>query len=118
MVWSNRVPRAPSLDEGGFKPPDKARRPSGYPGPHHCLLPLYICSHAMQVNKPVAKGVFFATNVTSKEFTIDPGNRFKNTKSKADQIDLLVEGAIVMAHTRGIKEAALMAKEMARSLLK
>ena len=39
-------------------------------------------------------------------------------KSKADQIDLLVEGAIVMAHTRGIKDAALMAKEMARSLIK
>ena len=38
-------------------------------------------------------------------------------KHKADQIDLLVEGAIVMAHTRGIKDAALMAKEMARALI-
>ena len=38
-------------------------------------------------------------------------------KSKADQIDLLMEGAIVMAHTRGIKNSALMAKEMARSLI-
>lgn len=39
-------------------------------------------------------------------------------KHKAEQIDLLVGGAIVMAHTRGIKDAALMAKEMARVLLK
>lgn len=38
-------------------------------------------------------------------------------KLKADQIGLLVEGAIVMAHTRGIKNAALMAKEMARLIL-
>jgi hypothetical protein len=38
-------------------------------------------------------------------------------KMKADQIDLLVGGAIVMAHTRGIKDAALMAKEMARTLI-
>ena len=38
-------------------------------------------------------------------------------KHKADQIDLLIEGAIVMAHTRGIKDAALMAKEMARALI-
>lgn len=38
-------------------------------------------------------------------------------KDKAEQIDLLVEGAIVMAHTRGIKDAALMAKEMARALI-
>lgn len=39
-------------------------------------------------------------------------------KHKAEQIDLLVGGAIVMAHTRGIKDAALIAKEMARLLLK
>ena len=39
-------------------------------------------------------------------------------KHKAEQIDLLVGGAIVMAHTRGIKDAALIAKEMARTLLK
>jgi len=35
-------------------------------------------------------------------------------EDKADQIGLLVEGAIVMAHTRGMKQSALMAKEMAR----
>jgi len=35
-------------------------------------------------------------------------------QDKADQIGLLVEGAIVMAHTRGMKQSALMAKEMAR----
>ena len=38
-------------------------------------------------------------------------------KSKADQIDLLMEGAIVMAHTRGMKNSALMAKQMARSFI-
>jgi len=36
---------------------------------------------------------------------------------KADQIGLLIEGAIVMAHTRGIKQSALLAKEMARQLI-
>jgi len=35
----------------------------------------------------------------------------------AEQIALLVEGAIVMAHTRGVKNAALMAKKMALLLL-
>jgi len=38
-------------------------------------------------------------------------------KHKAEQIDLLIEGAIVMAHTRGVKAAARMAKEMARSFI-
>jgi AcrR family transcriptional regulator len=38
-------------------------------------------------------------------------------KAKAEQIGLLVEGAIVMAHTRGIKHSALMAKEMALNLI-
>jgi len=36
----------------------------------------------------------------------------------ADQIGLLAEGAIVMAHTRGRKNAALMAQKMALLLLK
>ena len=36
---------------------------------------------------------------------------------KADQIGLLIEGAIVMAHTRGIKQSAFLAKEMARQLI-
>ncbi|WP_166371985.1 TetR family transcriptional regulator [Psychromonas sp. SA13A] len=36
---------------------------------------------------------------------------------KADQIGLLIEGAIVMAHTRGMKQSALLAKEMARQLI-
>lgn len=36
---------------------------------------------------------------------------------KAEQIGLLVEGAIVMAHTRGVKHSALMAKEMAHNLI-
>jgi AcrR family transcriptional regulator len=36
---------------------------------------------------------------------------------KADQIGLLVEGAIVMAHTRNMKTSALLAKEMASHLL-
>ncbi|MFT2092851.1 TetR/AcrR family transcriptional regulator [Paraglaciecola sp. 2405UD69-4] len=35
----------------------------------------------------------------------------------AEQISLLVEGAIVMAHTRGIKNSAITAKEMALNLL-
>jgi len=35
----------------------------------------------------------------------------------ANQLDLLIEGAIVMAHTRGMKEAALIAKGMAERLL-
>lgn len=38
-------------------------------------------------------------------------------KNKADQIDLLIEGAIVMAHTRGMKQSALMAKEMAKCII-
>jgi AcrR family transcriptional regulator len=37
--------------------------------------------------------------------------------STAEKIGLLVEGAIVMAHTRGAKQSALMAKEMARDLV-
>jgi len=37
--------------------------------------------------------------------------------NKAEQIGLLVEGAIVMAHTQGIKKSALMAKEMAKIIL-
>lgn len=36
---------------------------------------------------------------------------------KAEHIALLVDGATVMAHTRGIKNAALMAKEMAKRML-
>ncbi|WP_413692762.1 TetR/AcrR family transcriptional regulator [Psychromonas sp. KJ10-2] len=42
----------------------------------------------------------------------------KVTQQKADQIGLLVEGAIVMAHTRGMKQSALIAKEMAKTILK
>lgn len=38
-------------------------------------------------------------------------------KTKAEQIGLLVEGAIVMAHTRGAKHSARMAKEMAQHLI-
>lgn len=38
-------------------------------------------------------------------------------KHKADQIGILVEGAIVMAHTRGMKKAAQMAKKMGESLI-
>lgn len=38
-------------------------------------------------------------------------------KYKADQVGLLVEGAIVMAHTRGMTTSALMAKEMAKSFI-
>lgn len=38
-------------------------------------------------------------------------------KNKADQIGLLIEGAIVMAHTQCIKNSALMAKEMAQVIL-
>ncbi len=36
---------------------------------------------------------------------------------KAEQIALLLEGAIVMAHTRGLKKSALMAKEMAKHFI-
>ncbi|MEP1383574.1 MAG: TetR/AcrR family transcriptional regulator [Paraglaciecola sp.] len=39
-------------------------------------------------------------------------------KNLAEQIGLLIEGAIVMAHTRGVKNAALMAKEMAQYLIR
>ena len=38
-------------------------------------------------------------------------------EDKAEQIALLVEGAIVMAHTRGLKKSALMAKEMAKHFI-
>jgi len=38
-------------------------------------------------------------------------------KHKAEQISLLIEGAIVMAHTSGVKDAALMAKEMAQLVI-
>ncbi|WP_413283015.1 TetR/AcrR family transcriptional regulator [Vibrio sp. MA40-2] len=38
--------------------------------------------------------------------------------SKAVQIGLLVEGAIVMAHTHGIKNSALIAKDMAQQVIK
>ncbi|MEP2651705.1 MAG: TetR/AcrR family transcriptional regulator [Paraglaciecola sp.] len=37
--------------------------------------------------------------------------------SQAEQISLLVEGAIVMAHTRGVKNSAITAKKMAQFLL-
>ncbi|MCL1114419.1 TetR/AcrR family transcriptional regulator [Shewanella basaltis] len=40
-----------------------------------------------------------------------------NDAEKADQIGLLVDGAIVMAHTRGIKNAAFIAKDMAKIIL-
>ena len=40
-----------------------------------------------------------------------------NAGDVANQLDLLIEGAIVMAHTRGMKEAALIAKEIAQRLL-
>lgn len=40
----------------------------------------------------------------------------KNTEI-ANQIGLLVEGAIVMAHTRGMKQSALMAKKMAQHFI-
>tara|TARA_R110001583_G_scaffold11613_13_gene52294 strand:+ start:15503 stop:16066 length:564 start_codon:yes stop_codon:yes gene_type:complete len=40
----------------------------------------------------------------------------KENQQKADQIGLLIEGAIVMAHTRGMKQSALIAKEMAKNL--
>ena len=44
---------------------------------------------------------------------VDP----KVTQQKADQMGLLVEGAIVMAHTRGMKQSALIAKTMAKTIL-
>lgn len=44
-------------------------------------------------------------------------NNGANSDLQANQIDLLIEGAIVMAHTRGIKSAALMAKGMAENLV-
>ena len=37
--------------------------------------------------------------------------------NKAEQIALLVEGAIAMAHTRGMKQSALLAKSMAQSII-
>ncbi|MDU0353708.1 TetR/AcrR family transcriptional regulator [Paraglaciecola aquimarina] len=38
-------------------------------------------------------------------------------KHQAEQIGLLVEGAIVLAHTRGMKDSAIMAKGMASSFI-
>ena len=40
-----------------------------------------------------------------------------NADDVANQLDLLIEGAIVMAHTRGMKEAALIAKGIAQRLI-
>lgn len=37
--------------------------------------------------------------------------------NKANQLGLLLDGAIVMAHTRGMKNSALIAKEMAKSFI-
>jgi AcrR family transcriptional regulator len=42
---------------------------------------------------------------------------FDVNTDKAEQIALLVEGAIVMAHTRGMKKSALMAKDMAKHFI-
>lgn len=36
---------------------------------------------------------------------------------KANQLALLIDGAIVMAHTRGVKNSALIAKEMVKNII-
>jgi len=54
-----------------------------------------------------------------KQTIVDLINTYfhEDQKDRANQIDLLIEGAIVMAHTRGMKNAAKMAKEMAKKLI-
>lgn len=41
----------------------------------------------------------------------------ENSKDLADKISLLIDGAIVMAHTRNVKNSALIAKEMAKIII-
>ena len=66
------------------------------------------------INIFAAKHKQVIVNMIAEQLTTKENNQA--TQQKADQIGLLVEGAIVMAHTRGMKQSALIAKEMARGL--
>ena len=66
------------------------------------------------INIFAAKHKQVIVNMIAEQLTTKENNQ--TTQQKADQIGLLVEGAIVMAHTRGMKQSALIAKEMARGL--
>ena len=66
------------------------------------------------INIYAAKHKQVIVNMIAEQLTTKENNQA--TQQKADQIGLLVEGAIVMAHTRGMKQSALIAKEMARGL--
>jgi len=68
-------------------------------------------NHAINIFAAKHKQVI--VDIIAEQLTTTQG-----AQQKADQIGLLVEGAIVMAHTRGMKESALIAKEMARTILK
>ncbi|MEL0628306.1 TetR/AcrR family transcriptional regulator [Psychromonas aquatilis] len=67
-------------------------------------ITLYIIEHKQNVIKVIAEQLA-TTNCDDQA-------------NKVQQIGLLIEGAIVMAHTQGEKNAALIAKEMAKTLLK
>ena len=43
-------PKPSSLDEGGFKLPEKARRSSGYAGVYHVLLPRYTLNETLNIH--------------------------------------------------------------------
>ena len=66
------------------------------------------------INIFAAKHKQVIVNMIAEQLTTKENNQA--TQQKADQIGLLVEGAIVMAHTRGMKQSALIAKEMTRGL--
>ena len=67
------------------------------------------------INIFAAKHKQTIVNIIAEQLTMKENNQV--SQQKADQVGLLIEGAIVMAHTRGMKQSALIAKEMAKHLL-
>ncbi len=67
------------------------------------------------INIFAAKHKQIIVNIIAEQLTTKENNQV--SQQKADQVGLLIEGAIVMAHTRGMKQSALIAKEMAKHLL-
>lgn len=67
------------------------------------------------INIFAAKHKQIIVNIIAEQLTMKENNQV--SQQKADQVGLLIEGAIVMAHTRGMKQSALIAKEMAKHLL-
>lgn len=67
------------------------------------------------INRFATKHKQVIVDIIAEQLTTEDNHEVN--KQKADQIGLLIEGAIVMAHTRGMKQSALIAKEMAKHLL-